>query len=465
MFVVTLPRSASKNPLLFAKKAKKSGADILEIRSDLTPRVKPFRSPLPLLLAIRGEEHSLIERLKPSFIDTELEDAHTASLRKKQGVTSVLSYHNYKETPSKEFMKKVVQKMCSYNPWMIKIAVQINSYDDFFTLQHIQEFLNKKSVRSTVLAMGPKAHLSRTLSPISNSFTYAYLDGFDVSAEGQIPLSFYTSKYLSKNPRMFGILGGAQVSSSLSPNIQNALFKRYAVTGIYSRFPTKDLHRAWKALTAFGVQGFSVTAPYKKDILAYLDVVDPLVAYLASANTVIKTKNGWMGYNTDVEGFVRAYPQLKKAREVAILGSGGVVPAIIEALSILAPEAYVTVYARDVKKSAQTLAPFSVDVHSLRSLKNARHDVIICAIADDVSIHLPRTHTSHLRPHTSVAIDLRYGKRTKFMIDAEKEGYTVYDGLPMLIHQALRQFEIFTGKKSVLADVRSLQKLLKAHHS
>lgn len=469
MFVVTLPPSAIKKPLEFVKKAKNAGTDILEIRSDLTPGVKPFRSPLPLLLAIRGGEHEMIERLKPEFVDFDAKDIvetqNFASLPKNVRLHFICSYHNHTSTPSFSDLKKIVQKMCSSSPWMIKIAVQVNAYNDFLTLRNLQAFLNKKSVRSTVLAMGPKAHLLRALSPITNHWTYVCLDGFDASAVGQIPMSFYRFMSCRSNSALYGILGGLQVSASLSPTIQNALFQKYKIPAIYSCFPTDDLDEAWTSLTRLGVRGFSVTAPYKKDILSYLDAVDPLVAYLASANTVVKTKHGWMGYNTDVDGFVRGYPQLKKVREVAILGAGGVVPAIIEALSILAPEAYVTVYARDVKKSGLALAPFSVDVRSLRSLKNARHDAIICAIADDVSIPLPRTQTSDLRSHTSVAIDLRYGKRTRFMIDAEKNGFAVYDGLPMLIHQALRQFEIFSGKKTVLADVRSLQKLLKAHHS
>ncbi len=56
MFVVTLPASAVSDPLEFAIKAKAKGADILEIRGDLTPNVKAFESPLPLLLALRGAE-------------------------------------------------------------------------------------------------------------------------------------------------------------------------------------------------------------------------------------------------------------------------------------------------------------------------------------------------------------------------------------------------------------------------
>lgn len=474
MFVVTLSRSAVKNPLVFAKKAKKAGADILEIRSDLTPGVKPFRSPLPLLLAIRGEEKRLIESLKPDYVDFEATPAprltivrHPSPIGRGEGgeggisTKLILSYHNYEKTPSLNSLKKIAQKMCTSKPWMIKIALQMNTYDDILTIRNFQTFLNKKSVRSTVLAMGPKAHLSRVLSPQSNCFTYAGLDGYDFSAQGQLPMSFYTSMHRCKNPAVFGILGGPQVSASFSPAIQNALFTKYKVPAVYSMFPTENLDDAWASLTKLGVRGFSVTTPFKKDILAYLDMVDPLVAYLASANTAVKTTKGWMGYNTDVDGIVHGYPQLKKACDVAIIGAGGVVPAVIEALSILAPEAFVTVYARDIKKSAQALAPFTTDVHSMQSLKNSHHDVLICAISEDIELPIPSTHSSNLKSQSSFAIDLRYGKTTKFMKDAEKKGFTVYDGLPMLIHQALRQFEIFTGTKTRASDIVQLKTILK----
>ncbi len=468
MFVVTLPLSASKNPALFARRAKKAGAQLLEIRGDLTPRVSLFRSTLPILLALRGAEKALAEKLKPEFLDVELEEASQfrnwgAAPQLRSGGSSckhtlIISHHDYKKTPSLTELEKIVQKMYSYKPWMIKIVTFVRDEKDLLVLQKLQEFMNKKSIRSTVLGMGPKAHLTRLLSPTRNAFTYTYLDGALPAAVGQLPLSLYQLLPKVSKPALFGIIGGSQISRSLSPIIHNALFARHKIDAVYSCFPTDDFRKTLKSLFPLSFRGCSVTAPFKLDALKFGTNVDSLSKKIGAANTLVfslAARREVKAFNTDYFGILKGYPFLSRCHSIAILGAGGAVPAIIEALLSLNSKASVTLFVRDPKKAQTALRHCRVAIRSLSDLRFTEPHAILCAISQDVDTALPKAKKG------AVAIDLRYGTETKFMKSARKKGYKVYDGIPMLIHQALRQFEYFTSKKTCSDDVLYLQKILK----
>ena len=84
--------------------------------------------------------------------------------------------------------------------------------------------------------------------------------------------------------------------------------------------------------------GINVTIPYKKDVLPYLDEIDPLALRLGAVNTIVKKNGKLFGYNSDYYGFLslvqrtRIEPPNKK---VLVLGSGGAsvtVRAVLEDL-------------------------------------------------------------------------------------------------------------------------------------
>ncbi len=82
------------------------------------------------------------------------------------------------------------------------------------------------------------------------------------------------------------------------------------------------------------LQGFSVTIPYKEAILPYLDEMDSVVEEIGACNCV-KIKDGKLiGFNTDVDGFMKSFlPLVDLHHDSAIvLGNGGAAKAIIHSL-------------------------------------------------------------------------------------------------------------------------------------
>ncbi len=447
MFVVTLPPSAAKDPVAYAKRAKTAGAALIEIRGDKTPHVSAFASELPLLLSPRGAGQAFVNRHTAAYVDLELGE----ELAVPAGAKLIRSYHDHQGTPSLEELKGLMDRLRATGAVIHKIAVTINTYEDLEILTAFQ-VSQKSDDKTVILGMGLKAHLHRLLSPLRNALTYTYLDEGEHAAPGQIPLREYATVGHCTTPALFGLLGGMHITQSLSPLIHNTLNAKSGIDAAFGLFPTDDLQDAWKHLTAMGVAGFSVTSPWKRDIVGALDDADPLVSTLGAANTVVRHPDGWVGYNTDVAGFLRGYA-LRPRKTVAIVGSGGVVPAVIEACR-QAEASTITVHARNPGACADLRDRFDVGTAGVETLALTTPHVIVCAVTDDVSIPLPPPRED------AIAIDLRYARDTKFLADAKRLGYATHDGLPMLIEQALEQFRLFHGYAASPAAVSVLRQRL-----
>ena len=86
-------------------------------------------------------------------------------------------------------------------------------------------------------------------------------------------------------------------------------------------------------------KGINVTIPYKKEVISYLDEVDPLVKRIGSCNCIINNNGKLKGYNTDYYGFKFLLEENEVSIEnknIAVLGSGGTyknIKAVLEDLN------------------------------------------------------------------------------------------------------------------------------------
>ncbi len=455
MFVVTLPKAFADSPRSFALRAKKAGANLLEIRGDKTPSLQPFRSPLPLLVAPRGQGIDFALRLAPSYIDLDRSEvlfaAHIPS-----SIKLIISMHDDKRTPDLKSIKKIVQKMYSKKYWMLKIVTTAKTESDLRVLRDVQTFMNKKSIQNTVLALGPKGHLLRVLSPYWNRLTYSCISPSEGHTTGQLPLSFYQFLKGRKKPTLFGIIGGLHISSSYSPLLHNALFQKLKIDALYTSFPTEDFQSALEGLRSFQMVGYSVTAPYKRQAFRFADTRETRTDAMGTANTLVKKRGRWNAFNSDFFGILEGYPELSSCRSIAILGAGGVVPAVIEAVRILRKDVLIIVCARNMVTASKALKRFHVEILPMDSAPQLTVDAVICAITEDVPLLLPKSRTQR-----SYAIDLRYLHQTRFLLSAGHAGFLLRDGVSMLIAQALRQCEYFTGKRPKKSDAAYLRRVLR----
>lgn len=260
-----------------------------------------------------------------------------------------------------------------------------------------------------------------------------------------------------------GIIG-YPLGHSISAVIQKSGFENLGLEGSYDvlETPPEDLIQRIKYLKTNGYNGFNVTIPLKVPMSLFLDGIDDYANIAGCVNTVKITEDkSFLGYNTDVYGFKKAIPteidlQRKKA---AILGTGGAARAATVGLSEKGVK-NIDFYTRNIINSKQTLdymrakfpdIEFGVyQIQNIRSL--ADYAIIVNAtpigmkgyMADQMPLEV--RDFDNISPDTLI-YDIVYNPIETILIkEAKQKGLRVVEGLDMLIYQAQRAIEIWTGK-------------------
>jgi 3-dehydroquinate dehydratase-1 len=112
-----------------------------------------------------------------SCVDVELRSGIATEICKRARVAgkwSIVSYHNFKETPPVPELKRIVEEAREIGS-IVKIAAKVNSLDDTETLRCILQ--GRWDVPLCIIGMGPLGKETRLRFPLEGScFTYGYLD-------------------------------------------------------------------------------------------------------------------------------------------------------------------------------------------------------------------------------------------------------------------------------------------------
>ena len=132
--------------------------------------------------------------------------------------------------------------------------------------------------------------------------------------------------------RLLGLLGDP-VQHTMSPLIHNTLSDILEINEVYVPFHThkEGLADAVKGAFELNILGMNATVPHKNEIMASLVDIDEGAAAIGAINTLVRTANGYKGYNTDMMGLSReleSYGVELDGKKVIILGAGGAARAV-----------------------------------------------------------------------------------------------------------------------------------------
>ena len=257
-----------------------------------------------------------------------------------------------------------------------------------------------------------------------------------------------------------GIIG-YPLGHSISAVIQKAGLESIGLEGCYDvmETPPEDLISRIKYIKANGYNGFNVTIPLKVPMSLFLDDIDDYANIAGCVNTVkVGVDKSFYGYNTDIYGFKKAIPSEidLNGKNASILGTGGASRAAVVGLAERGVKE-IDFYTRNIINSRQTLdyvrAKFpeiNFNVYQIQSIRSLAHTSIVVNatpigmkgyMADQMP--LERADLDKLNPETLV-YDIVYNPvKTVLIQEAQKR---TIGGLDMLIYQAERAIEIWTGK-------------------
>jgi 3-dehydroquinate dehydratase/shikimate dehydrogenase len=461
-----------------------AGADLVELRLDWLP------GPIDVSQALGGRSKPVIVTCRPSweggafggseeerhrvltdamragaeYVDVEWRAGFAANLvRSREGRGVVLSCHDFDGVPAD--LDALLAEMLAHGSEVVKVAVTAKALSDCLTLRRAASrrrtsgdaAVARGRVELVLVAMGPSGLATRVLpGRFGSSWTYA-----GQVAPGQLGtdqlLEMYRFRGLSDRTAIYGV-AGRPVAQSLSPSMHNAWFRDAAVDAVYLPLDTDSADDLFAFAEEMGLEGASITAPLKTAVLAHLTHVDDVAARVGAANTIRRTSAGWEGTNTDVLGFLaplRARAWDLRGARAAVLGAGGAARAVAVALAGSGTD--VSIHARRASAASEVAAlvggrasaslpsPGSWDL-----LVNAT-PVGMCGSRGEAPQSFPAKFLQEAfgdggRGKGRCVYDLvSTPSDTPLLCAARAAGCTTISGVEMLVAQAERQFEWWTG--------------------
>lgn len=362
----------------------------------------------------------------------------------------IVSHHDFSGVP--DDLEQIYERLAATPARIVKIAVQANDITDCLRIFKLLDRARHENRDLIAIAMGSAGIATRILGPSRGAYlTYGSLEDDSATAPGQVNArqlrSVYRIDEISNETMICGLIG-MPVMHSVSPHMHNAAFAAEEIDGVYLPLEVRDVetfikrmvHPATRELD-WNWRGLSVTAPHKSSVIGLLDWVDKDAQEIGAVNTIVVEDDRLHGYNTDVHGFVeplREAASTIRGLSVAVIGAGGAARAAVWALQ--REQAKVTLFARDPTKARSLSEAFAVPCELLSTASFAAYDVVINATPESPAVAEQLTGAG-------LVYDLIYNPlETEFLKQARAAGCQTLGGLPMLVAQARRQFELWTGK-------------------
>ena len=282
---------------------------------------------------------------------------------------------------------------------------------------------------------------------------------------------------------LVGVLGDP-VRHSLSPVMHNAALAAMQLNWAYLALPTPaaELSTVVRALEAMGCRGLNVTIPHKQAVATLCHELSPLAQRLGAVNTLVPRQGGgWLGTNTDVEGFCAPLREANwSGKRAVVLGCGGSARAVVAGLADLGfgdivlvgrrPEA-LEAFQADCQSWAPQLRPLIWEKTVSAALQQT--DLVVnttpmgmASATDPTAARACPLNSAELQalPAQAWVYDLIYTPRpTALLEQAGAKGCRTLDGLRMLVEQGAASLRLWSGKSEVPVEVMHQAALRQLH--
>ncbi len=164
---------------------------------------------------------------------------------------------------------------------------------------------------------------------------------------------FISNNFQNKNNKYTLIIGETPSKGARSPKLWNRAYKKLNIE--IKMFPADVKKEKLRFLIDYLRSdklfvGSAVTAPYKEQVLKYLDFISDEAKSIGSINTIKKIDKKLYGYNTDYYGVLKSLNNFKRKKKIFILGCGGAGKAVILASIKKFKNSFFYFFNRDKKK-------------------------------------------------------------------------------------------------------------------
>ena len=282
------------------------------------------------------------------------------------------------------------------------------------------------------------------------------------------------------NTELIGLIGHP-IKHSYSPFIQNYALEQMNLDYVYLPFdvPAENLKNAVKAVLSLGLKGVNVTLPHKEKIIKFLDELSEEASIIGAVNTIVNDHGKLIGYNTDAYGILETlmpYKDKISGTKVTVIGAGGSARAVVYTLLRHFKPEEINIINRTHQKADTLVNDLSLKMRydtfhtfelfppdNVETLSNSRLIINATTMGMYPDIEDTITDIEDSFNEEQIVFDLIYNPtKSKFLRMAEMQGAKVVGGLKMLISQAAKSFELWTGVEMPVEKIsESLQNYLK----
>ena len=256
--------------------------------------------------------------------------------------------------------------------------------------------------------------------------------------------------------------------SNNGTRFHNHLYDQLGLNWIYKAFAPTDLAQAIAGVRGLGIRGCAVSMPYKEDVIALVDAMDPSAKAIDSVNTIVNDGGHLTAYNTDYTAIEQLLQSnaVPAGSSVLLKGAGGMAKATAAALRD-AGFKDVTIIARN-EATGRALA----DLYGfgwraeLGTGPAATADMVINVTPvgmaggpDSDALSFP---TETVEAGRIVFDVVALPAETPLIKAARTAGKQVITGAEVATIQALEQFVLYTGIRPTEAQVRDAEAFVRA---
>ncbi|WP_198669711.1 shikimate dehydrogenase [Pelagibacterium sediminicola] len=257
-------------------------------------------------------------------------------------------------------------------------------------------------------------------------------------------------------------LVGRGIGASLTPIMHQREGARLGLEYDYMLldFDTLGLENADLALVLdharkAGFAGLNVTYPFKQQALALLDEISPDAAGIGAVNTIVFENGHTVGHNTDCWGFAESFRRNMGSAprdRVLQLGAGGAGAAVAQALLGLGVDR-LAIFDIDEGRAVALRDKFDGQFPGRVFVATDLQSAIRAAqgIVNTTPVGMAKLPGTPLDPRTLdpgqwIADIIYFPRETQLLAAARERGCRVLSGGGMAIFQAVRAFELFSGR-------------------
>ena len=253
--------------------------------------------------------------------------------------------------------------------------------------------------------------------------------------------------------------------SNIGTRFHNHLYEQLGLDFIYKAFTTTDIVAAIGGVRALGIRGCSVSMPFKEDVIALVDEVEPSARVINSVNTIVNDDGFLTASNTDYLAIQRLIDEhaLDPSDTVLIRGSGGMASAVGAAFRDHGFTSG-TVVARNEDTGGALADRLGYDYAP--EVGDRRAAVIVnvtpVGMAGGPEEHQQAFDAAAIANARTVFDVVALPSETPLIVAARAAGVAVITGAEVIALQAAEQFERYTGVRPTADQVAAASAVSRA---